>query len=244
MIDLGRVRVDLAGHQILRDSEPLPVKPKAFELLAFLIRNAGQVFSREQLLEQRLGLRLRRRDAHRGRPRPLAAQAHRGGRRQSALPADGARRRLRVSRPSGGAPELTVRKHGVYERHRRFADVLIADAATERPTQSERLIEHALLLHMWLDRPARVPARWLSATFARNVDLVRAHLRPIHTHAMLALSYGREHFHIVAVGPPPRAPQLISRDATEVAYAVRWLELDRGADLGAWRTIVVQSEAA
>ena len=51
-IDLGRVRVDLAGHQILRDSEPLPVKPKAFELLSFLIRNAGQVFSREQLLER------------------------------------------------------------------------------------------------------------------------------------------------------------------------------------------------
>lgn len=51
-IDLGRVRVDLAGHQILRDQEPLPVKPKAFELLAFLIRNAGQVFSRDQLLER------------------------------------------------------------------------------------------------------------------------------------------------------------------------------------------------
>jgi DNA-binding response OmpR family regulator len=44
--------VDLAGHQILRDGEPLAVKPKAFELLAFLIRNAGQVFSREQLLER------------------------------------------------------------------------------------------------------------------------------------------------------------------------------------------------
>jgi DNA-binding response OmpR family regulator len=52
IIDLGRVRVDLAGHQILRDSEPLPVKPKAFELLAFLIGNAGQVFSRDQLLER------------------------------------------------------------------------------------------------------------------------------------------------------------------------------------------------
>ena len=52
VIDLGRVRVDLAGHQILRDSEPLPVKPKAFELLAFLIGNAGQVFSRDQLLER------------------------------------------------------------------------------------------------------------------------------------------------------------------------------------------------
>ena len=51
-VDLGPVQVDLAGHQILRDGRPLPVKPKAFELLAFLIRNAGQVFSREQLLER------------------------------------------------------------------------------------------------------------------------------------------------------------------------------------------------
>ncbi len=51
-VDLGPVHVDLAGHQILRDGKPLAVKPKAFELLTFLIRNAGQVFSREQLLER------------------------------------------------------------------------------------------------------------------------------------------------------------------------------------------------
>jgi len=50
-IDLGDVRVDLAGHRILRDGHPVPVKPKAFDLLAFLLRNPGQVFSREQLLE-------------------------------------------------------------------------------------------------------------------------------------------------------------------------------------------------
>jgi DNA-binding response OmpR family regulator len=51
-VDLGNVKVDLAGHRILRDGETVAVKPKAFELLAFLIRNAGQVFSREQLLER------------------------------------------------------------------------------------------------------------------------------------------------------------------------------------------------
>ncbi len=50
-IDVGAVRVDLAGHQILRDGRPLPVKPKAFELLAFLIAHPGQVFTRDQLLE-------------------------------------------------------------------------------------------------------------------------------------------------------------------------------------------------
>ena len=36
---------------ILRDGGELPLKPKAFELLAFLVRNPGQVFSRDHLLE-------------------------------------------------------------------------------------------------------------------------------------------------------------------------------------------------
>ena len=52
MVDLGRARVDLAGHRILRDGEVFPVKPKVFELLAFLLRHQGQVMSRDQLLEQ------------------------------------------------------------------------------------------------------------------------------------------------------------------------------------------------
>ena len=50
-VALGDVTVDLAGHRILRSGGELPIKPKAFELLAFLIRNPGQVFSRDRLLE-------------------------------------------------------------------------------------------------------------------------------------------------------------------------------------------------
>ena len=50
-IDLGAVKVDLAGRRLLRDGETLPVKPKAFDLLVFLLRNGGHVFTREQLLE-------------------------------------------------------------------------------------------------------------------------------------------------------------------------------------------------
>jgi DNA-binding response OmpR family regulator len=49
---LDDVQVDLAGHRLLRDGQELPVKPKAFELLAFLLRHPGQVFTRDQLLEQ------------------------------------------------------------------------------------------------------------------------------------------------------------------------------------------------
>ncbi len=52
LVELGPVTIDLAGHRLLRDGKPLAVKPKAFELLAFLVRNPGQVFSREQLLDR------------------------------------------------------------------------------------------------------------------------------------------------------------------------------------------------
>ncbi len=51
-VALGDLTVDLAGHRLLRDGTAVPVKPKVFELLAFLLRHPGQVFSREQLLEQ------------------------------------------------------------------------------------------------------------------------------------------------------------------------------------------------
>ena len=51
-IHLDAVTIDLAGHRLRRDGADLRVKPKAFELLAFLVRNPGQVFSRDQLLEK------------------------------------------------------------------------------------------------------------------------------------------------------------------------------------------------
>jgi DNA-binding response OmpR family regulator len=50
-VELGQLRVDLAGRRLLRGAEVMPVKPKAFDLLAFLLRNAGHVFTRDQLLE-------------------------------------------------------------------------------------------------------------------------------------------------------------------------------------------------
>ncbi len=50
-VQLGAVTVDLAGHRLMRGGVAIPVKPQAFELLAFLLRNPGQVFTRDQLLE-------------------------------------------------------------------------------------------------------------------------------------------------------------------------------------------------
>jgi Response regulators consisting of a CheY-like receiver domain and a winged-helix DNA-binding domain len=51
-VELGVVQVDLAGHRVMRNGAEIPMKPKVFELLAFLLRHAGQVMSRDQLLEQ------------------------------------------------------------------------------------------------------------------------------------------------------------------------------------------------
>ncbi|HJW22312.1 MAG TPA: response regulator transcription factor [Candidatus Limnocylindrales bacterium] len=51
LVELGPIRVDLAGHRILRDGHNVPVKPKVFELLTFLLRHPGQVMTRDQLLE-------------------------------------------------------------------------------------------------------------------------------------------------------------------------------------------------
>ena len=51
-IQIGDVSLDLSGHRLMRDGQTVPVKPKAFELLAFLAQHPGQVFTRDQLLER------------------------------------------------------------------------------------------------------------------------------------------------------------------------------------------------
>ena len=57
VLAVGRIRiaeaeVDLEGQRVLRDGAPVHLKPKAFQLLAFLIENAGRVYTREQLLDK------------------------------------------------------------------------------------------------------------------------------------------------------------------------------------------------
>ena len=49
---VGEAEVDLDGQRILRNGVVVHVKPKAFQLLAFLVENAGRVYSREQLLDR------------------------------------------------------------------------------------------------------------------------------------------------------------------------------------------------
>jgi two-component system, OmpR family, response regulator RegX3 len=52
VVDLGSVQVDLPGYRLLRAGKAVAVKPRAFQLLAFLVRNPGQVFTREHLLQE------------------------------------------------------------------------------------------------------------------------------------------------------------------------------------------------
>ncbi|MEX0750573.1 MAG: response regulator transcription factor, partial [Dehalococcoidia bacterium] len=50
-ISAGNLTLDLRGRTVRRDNAEVQLKPKEFDLLYFLARNAGQVFTREQLLE-------------------------------------------------------------------------------------------------------------------------------------------------------------------------------------------------
>ena len=74
--------------------------------------------------------------------------------------------------------------------------------------------------------------------FAREVELVRVHLRPIRSVEMLAASYGRESFQPSDGEPPATAPAPVARSAVEVAYAVRRWELEDEESLPAWPALV------
>ena len=52
LVRVAEAEIDLDGQRILRNGAVVHVKPKAFQLLAFLIANAGRVYSREQLLDR------------------------------------------------------------------------------------------------------------------------------------------------------------------------------------------------
>ncbi len=56
-LSIGPVTIDVAGHAVHRDGLPVPLTPLEFDLLLALARRPGQVFSREQLLEQVWGYR-------------------------------------------------------------------------------------------------------------------------------------------------------------------------------------------
>jgi DNA-binding response OmpR family regulator len=48
----GNVEIDQTRHEAYLDNTILDLKPKEYDLIVFFLQNPGQVFSREQLLEQ------------------------------------------------------------------------------------------------------------------------------------------------------------------------------------------------
>jgi DNA-binding response OmpR family regulator len=48
----GGVHIDYAGHRVKVDGELVPLTPKEYDLLVYLTRNAGRVFTRNQLLNE------------------------------------------------------------------------------------------------------------------------------------------------------------------------------------------------
>ncbi|MDP9237145.1 MAG: response regulator transcription factor [Chloroflexota bacterium] len=52
VIRVGDVEFDARGRTVRRGEDEIALKPKEFDLVFFLAKNAGQVFTREQLLEK------------------------------------------------------------------------------------------------------------------------------------------------------------------------------------------------
>jgi two-component system, OmpR family, response regulator MtrA len=56
-LTIGDLAIDVAGHVVTRDDEPIALTPLEFDLLVCLARKPWQVFTREVLLEQVWGYR-------------------------------------------------------------------------------------------------------------------------------------------------------------------------------------------
>ena len=52
LIRVGDLEIDFARHKVSRANSIIELSPKEFDLLAFLVKNREQVFSRDQLLEK------------------------------------------------------------------------------------------------------------------------------------------------------------------------------------------------
>lgn len=52
VLDGGRVQMKVASHEVLVAGEPVAMPLKEFDLLHYLLRNAGRVLTRQQIIEQ------------------------------------------------------------------------------------------------------------------------------------------------------------------------------------------------
>lgn len=79
---IAEAEIDLEGQRVLRDGTVVHLKPKAFQLLAFLIENTGRVYTREQLLDKVWGY------DYAGETRTVDVHMHALRRAMEAIPAE------------------------------------------------------------------------------------------------------------------------------------------------------------
>src|SRR6266536_4819535 len=52
LYEFGRFRLDPAEHSLLRDGQPVALRPKVFDILLVLVENSGHLVEKEELLEK------------------------------------------------------------------------------------------------------------------------------------------------------------------------------------------------
>ncbi len=122
-------------------------------------------------------------------------------------------------------PEIRVAHHTAHP---------VDDAWTSRARELETLADILPLLVVRVDER---PATWLAPAFVRQVAFVRSRIATITNGRLLAARLGPE-----VPGPGPgrfeRATRRLSADATAVALAIRWLEIEDETRLPSWVEIL------
>src|SRR5262245_44736120 len=109
----------------------------------------------------------------------------------------------------------------------------------DSPSRALALVALAVIRHS--RRPADRPSAWTLPGFAREVDLVRLHLRPVGTRQVLAASFGREAFHAGPTTAAAKGGTTAVGGPVAVAYAIRWLELGDRVDRPSFEVWLAES---
>ena len=144
-------------------------------------------------------------------------------------------------RPHGGPSGALLRPDGPAE-----PPVLGSHPTPAQPPVDARrtLARDALRILSRLRAGGQLPESWTAASFGREVEFVRAHLRPIRTRTMLAASFGREAFHVPILREPEPDQDHGLGSAVRVAYAIRWLELGDGEPRPHWSDLTATAAVA
>lgn len=118
------------------------------------------------------------------------------------------------------------------------------DPEGESGPGSDMLRRHAALLAAALGSTGRTSERWRVPRFAREVARVRRHLQPIWSQEALAESYGRESFRLRTSLTEAHRAQTLAGSPVEVAYALRWLELEGWIDHAPWLELLARRDGS